>query len=90
MKGQNHSRKSVNFRRNFRIKVEQSSLHKGDKYAILFKSVIYSCNMQDTDYYYDYGIKRKKTDYYKMRYYVKDNGKIVGGKWTSVKKVRVK
>lgn len=46
--------------------------------------------IQDSSYFYDYGIRRGKTYYYKMRYYVKDNGKIVGGKWTKVKKVRVK
>ncbi|MBU5430258.1 hypothetical protein KQI22_09330 [Kineothrix sp. MSJ-39] len=46
--------------------------------------------LKDTSYYYDYGIKRHKTYYYKMRYYVKDNGKIVGGKWTKTKKVKIK
>ena len=46
--------------------------------------------LKDTSYYSDYGIKRRKTYYYKMRYYVKDNGKIVGGKWTKTKKVKVK
>lgn len=46
--------------------------------------------LKDTSYYPDYGIRRHKTYYYKMRYFVKDNGKIVGGKWTKTKKVKVK
>lgn len=46
--------------------------------------------LKDTSYYSDYGIKRRKTYYYKMRYYVKDNGKIVGGKWTKTRKVKVR
>ena len=46
--------------------------------------------LKDTSYYSDYGIRRHKTYYYKMRYFVKDNGKIVGGKWTKTKKVKVK
>lgn len=46
--------------------------------------------LKDTYYFYDYGIKRRKTYYYKMRYYVKDNGKIVGGKWTKTRKVKVR
>lgn len=46
--------------------------------------------LQDTGYYYDRAVKRKNTYYYKIRYYVKDNGKIVGGKWSKVKTVRIK
>lgn len=46
--------------------------------------------LKDASYYSDYGIRRHKTYYYKMRYFVKDNGKIVGGKWTKTKKVKVR
>lgn len=46
--------------------------------------------LKNTSYYYDYGAKRKSYNYYKIRYYVKNNGKVVGGKWSTVKKVYVK
>ena len=46
--------------------------------------------LKDTSYYTDNGIRRYRTYYYKMRYYVKDNGKIVGGKWTKTRKVKVR
>lgn len=46
--------------------------------------------LSSTSYYYDRSARRGVTYYYKLRYYVKDNGKIVGGKWTKPKKARRK
>ncbi|MBQ7066953.1 MAG: hypothetical protein IJN92_09020 [Lachnospiraceae bacterium] len=40
--------------------------------------------------YNDTKVKKGKTYYYKMRYYVKDNGKLYYSKWTKVKKVKIK
>ena len=36
------------------------------------------------------GLEEGKTYYYKMRYYVKDNGKLYYSKWTTVKKAKIK
>lgn len=46
--------------------------------------------VKDTSYYYDKSVKRGVTYYYKMRYYIKDNGKYYYGKWTKTKKVKIK
>lgn len=46
--------------------------------------------LKNTSYYYDYGATRRHTNYYKIRYYVKDNGKVVGGKWSTIKSVYVR
>lgn len=46
--------------------------------------------LSSTSYYYDNTARRGVTYYYKLRYYVKDNRKIVGGKWTKPKKARRK
>ena len=46
--------------------------------------------LKDASYYYDRSVKRGVTYYYKMRYYIKDNGKYYYGKWTKTKKVKIK
>lgn len=46
--------------------------------------------LKNTNYYYDYGVKRKKTYYYKIRYVVKENGKVCNAKWTKAKKVKIR
>lgn len=45
--------------------------------------------VKDTSSYTDYSVKNNRTYYYKMRYYVKDNGKFYYSKWTKVKKAKI-
>ena len=46
--------------------------------------------VQNAGYYTDYGVKKKHTYYYKIKYFVKENGKTCPAKWSKVKKVRIK
>lgn len=46
--------------------------------------------VKNTSSYTDSKVKKGTTYYYKMRYVVKENGKVCKAKWTKVKKVRIK
>lgn len=62
------------------------STRKGSGYKL--KKTI--SNSKNYGTYYDYSVKKNKTYYYKMRYYVNSNDKKYYGKWTKVKSVKVK
>lgn len=49
-----------------------------------------SAKNSSVSYYTDNKVKRGKTYYYKMRFYVKDNGKTYYSKWTKAKKVKIR
>ncbi|MCM1162148.1 MAG: hypothetical protein NC412_13120 [Roseburia sp.] len=49
-----------------------------------------SAKTSSTSSYMDKNVKKGKTYYYKMRYYVKDNGKNYYSKWTNAKKAKIR
>lgn len=64
------------------------STHRGYGYRKI-KTVSKSSG-SGTYHYDDYSVRRRVTYYYKIRYYVRNNGKIVGGKFTKPHKYRRK